>query len=119
MSSLRISFLYQIRLSPFVLLFNKQRVRVFQLLARPLLTVSAWYYVSFMDDYSNFCWFFPLSSKSQVYEKIILFQKRLRIFSCQIKYFQSDWEGKVLATLLRTRPSTSFCQTNLTCKNKP
>jgi hypothetical protein len=53
------------------------------------------YYVSFLDDFSKFCWFIPIIAKSEVYEKFLIFQRTVkRLFSCKIKSFQSDWGGE-------------------------
>jgi hypothetical protein len=53
------------------------------------------YYVSFLDDFSKFCWFIPIIAKFEVYEKFLIFQRTVeRLFSCKIKSFQSDWGGE-------------------------
>ena len=53
------------------------------------------YYVSFLDDFSKFCWLIPIIAKSEVYEKFPIFQLTVEhLFSCKIKSFQSDWGGE-------------------------
>ena len=53
------------------------------------------YYVCFIDDFSKFTWFYPITAKSNV---LAIFQKfKLhveRFFDTKIKAFQFDWGGE-------------------------
>ena len=49
------------------------------------------YYVLFLDNYTNFLWTFPISSKSQVYKLFIRVRTYIRTqFEREIKAFQCD-----------------------------
>jgi len=58
----------------------------------PVLSSSGHrYYVLFLDDYSDFLWIFPMSNKSQVFEKFTSFSNKIHTqFSQTIKCFQCD-----------------------------
>ena len=52
------------------------------------------YYVSFMDSFSRYTWFYPMSCKSDVSSIFLKFQKYVeRYFNLKIKTIQSDWGG--------------------------
>ena len=53
------------------------------------------YYVSFIDDYSRFCWIYLLKHKSDVEQVFYAFQAHVeRLLSSKIKAVQSDWGGE-------------------------
>jgi histone deacetylase 1/2 len=53
------------------------------------------YYVSFVDDYSRFCWIYLLKHKSDVEQVFYAFQAHVeRLLNTKIKAFQSDWGGE-------------------------
>ena len=53
------------------------------------------YYVSFIDDYSRFCWIYLLKHKSDVEEVFYAFQAHVeRLLNTKIKAVQSDWGGE-------------------------
>jgi histone deacetylase 1/2 len=53
------------------------------------------YYVSFVDDYSRFCWIYLLKHKSDVEQVFYAFQTHVeRLLNTKIKAFQSDWGGE-------------------------
>ena len=53
------------------------------------------YYVSFMDSFSRYTWFYPMSCKSDVSSIFLKFQKYVeRYFNQKIKTIQSDWGGE-------------------------
>ncbi|KAI3719151.1 hypothetical protein L6452_20045 [Arctium lappa] len=58
----------------------------------PVLSVDHYrYYVAFIDDYSRFCWLYPLRTKSEFYNALLIFMQFVQThFSRKIKVFQSD-----------------------------
>lgn len=49
----------------------------------------------FIDNYSRFCWFYPLKLKSEFFEVFQIFQKLVENqFCCKIKSFQCDGGGE-------------------------
>jgi histone deacetylase 1/2 len=53
------------------------------------------YYVSFIDDYSRFCWIYLLKHKSDVEQVFYAFQAHVeRLLDAKIKVVQSDWGGE-------------------------
>jgi histone deacetylase 1/2 len=58
----------------------------------PVLSSSGHrYYVLFLDNYSDFLWTFPISNKSEVFEKFISLSNQIHTqFSQTIKCFQCD-----------------------------
>ena len=53
------------------------------------------YYVSFVDDYSRFCWIYLLKHKSDVEHVFYAFQAHVeRLLDTKIKAVQSDWGGE-------------------------
>jgi histone deacetylase 1/2 len=53
------------------------------------------YYVSFVDDYSRFCWIYLLKHKSDVEHVFYTFQAHVeRLLNTKIKAVQSDWGGE-------------------------
>ncbi|GKA44849.1 ribonuclease H-like domain-containing protein [Tanacetum coccineum] len=53
------------------------------------------YYVLFLDQYSQYVWVYPLMNKSDVLSKFLLFRNYVRTqFKCEIKSFQCDQGGE-------------------------
>ena len=53
------------------------------------------YYVSFIDNFTRFTWFFPLKYKSQVLESFKHFKSTMEnILDCKIKILRSDYGGE-------------------------
>ncbi|GJW52933.1 ribonuclease H-like domain-containing protein [Tanacetum coccineum] len=53
------------------------------------------YYVLFLDHYSQYVWVYPLMNKSDVLSKFLLFRNYVRTqFKCEIKSFQCDHGGE-------------------------
>lgn len=53
------------------------------------------YYVSFIDDYSRFCWIYLLKHKSDVEQVFYAFQAHVeRLLNTKIKVVRSDWGGE-------------------------
>ncbi|KAK9055823.1 hypothetical protein SSX86_026908 [Deinandra increscens subsp. villosa] len=49
------------------------------------------YYAAFIDDHSRFCWFYPLKSKTEFYDALVIFLKFVQTqLSRKLKVFQSD-----------------------------
>jgi len=58
------------------------------------------YYVIFIDDFTQFCWLYPLVNKSDVFLSFTKFQSLVENqFSCQIKQLQYDNGGEYLSHL--------------------
>jgi transposase len=50
------------------------------------------YYVSFIDDFSKFTWVYLLQFKSEVFQKILEYQKMVKcLFDTKIVAMQTDW----------------------------
>ena len=63
---------------------------MFGVLLCPLLGVK--YYVSFIDDYSRYCWIYLLKHKSDVESIFYTFQNHVeRLLNANIHSVQSDW----------------------------
>jgi histone deacetylase 1/2 len=72
-------------LSWFILMFGVL------LLLHPVVTN----YVSFVDDYSRFCWIYLLKHKSDVEQVFYEFQAHVeRLLNKKIRAIQSDWGGE-------------------------
>ncbi|KAH9646728.1 retrovirus-related pol polyprotein from transposon RE1 [Citrus sinensis] len=53
------------------------------------------YYISFVDDYTRYCWIFPLTFKSEALETFQNFKTLVeKQFNLSIKSVQSDWGGE-------------------------
>ncbi len=57
------------------------------------------YYVIFVDDFTRFTWFFPLSRKSQVLPSFVHFKNTMEnLLDCKIKIFRTDCGGEYSKT---------------------
>ncbi|XP_042982037.1 uncharacterized protein LOC122311522 isoform X1 [Carya illinoinensis] len=64
------------------------------------------YYVTFLDDFTRYTWWFPLIQKSDVLSVFIQFQKQVELqFNSKIQSLQSDWGGeyRALHTLFKNQ----------------
>ena len=53
------------------------------------------YYISFVDDYSRYCWIFPLTLKSEALNTFKFFKNLVeKQIGCSVKALQSDWGGE-------------------------
>uniref|UniRef100_A0A2N9HH98 Integrase catalytic domain-containing protein n=1 Tax=Fagus sylvatica TaxID=28930 RepID=A0A2N9HH98_FAGSY len=53
------------------------------------------YYVTFVDDFTRFTWFFPLQSKSQVLSSFMHFKSTMEnLLSCKLKILRTDCGGE-------------------------
>lgn len=60
------------------------------------------FYVIFIDDYSRYCWMFPIQFKSQVFEIFVHFKALVEnMFERKIKSFQYDGVGNSLVIGLK------------------
>ena len=60
------------------------------------------YYVIFNDDFTHFCWMFPISNKSDVYSTFVKFKLLVeKQFNSTIRQFQSDNGGEYCSTLFK------------------
>ena len=60
---------------------------------------GARFYVTFIDDFSRYCWFSPLQSKSQVFDVFQNFKSLVEnMFDRKIKSFQYDGGGEFTST---------------------
>lgn len=60
------------------------------------------YYTVFVDNYSRYCWFYPMRFKSEIYSIFLGFQKMAeKQFNEKIRVFQSDKGGEFLNNQLR------------------
>jgi transposase InsO family protein len=64
----------------------------------PSLLGGCCHYVIFTDDFTRFCWLYPLVNKSDVFLSFTKFKSLVENqFSCQIKQLQSDNGGEYLS----------------------
>jgi transposase InsO family protein len=58
------------------------------------------YYVSFLDNFSKFCWLYPIASKSDVHSVFLRFQNNVeRQFDRKIKILHTDGGGEFRALI--------------------
>lgn len=64
----------------------------------PVVSVQGFrFYVVFIDNYSRFCWFYPLKSKSDVFAIFKAFQLQVENqYNQKIAIFQSDGGGEFI-----------------------
>ena len=62
----------------------------------PMSTVNGCrFYITFIDDFSRYCWFFPIQFKSQVFDVFLEFKPLVEnMFDRRIKTIQSDGGGE-------------------------
>jgi len=77
---------------------------------------SCRYYVIFIDDYTRFCWLFPLSIKSDVYSVFVKFKLLVeKQFNYTIKQFQSDNGGEYCSNIFKQFLSANGIFHRLSC----
>ena len=60
------------------------------------------YYVIFINDFTRFCWLYPISNKSDVYATFVKFEILVeKQFSYPIKQLQSDNGGEYYSTIFK------------------
>ena len=69
----------------------------------PCVSIDGYkYYVTFIDEFSRYCWLFPLVNKSDVYSVFIAFYNYVNTqFSSKIKILQSDGGGEYTSHKLK------------------
>lgn len=89
----------------------------------PSPTVSAQgfhFYVIFIDNWSHFCWFYPLKFKSDFYETFLLFQTYVENqFGCKIGSFQCDGGGEFMSNKFLLQLKFSGIQQLISCPHTP
>lgn len=74
------------------------------------------FYVNSVDDYSRYCWIFPLHSKSDVYEVFLSFKAKVEnLLDNKIKMLRSDGEGECTSTHFEKFLSSCGITLQITC----
>jgi transposase InsO family protein len=83
----------------------------------PVTSLSGYkYYVIFIDDYSRFCWLYPILNKSDVYQCFVKFKLFAEnILSTKIKQFQSDNGGEYISNQFKHYLTQNGILHRLTC----
>lgn len=70
----------------------------------PCLSIDSYrYYVTFIDEFSRYCWLFPLVHKSDFYSVYVRFYHYVQTqFSRSIKILQSDGGGEYVSKQLQS-----------------
>jgi hypothetical protein len=70
----------------------------------PIVSFTGYkYYVLFLDDYSHYCWVYPLRHKSEVFDKFCNFHQLIDTqFGTKLKNFQCDGGTEYLNNKFRT-----------------
>lgn len=65
----------------------------------PITLISGFnFFVIFIDDYSQYCWLYPLHHHSRVYDVFVAFKSNVEILlECKIKTFRFDG-GEFMST---------------------
>ena len=83
----------------------------------PITSVNDFrYYVSFIDSYSSFTWFFPLKHKSQVFSSFIHFKNTMEnLLGTSIKIFRTDYGGEYSKNEFQSFCSSHGIRHQFTC----
>ncbi|KAG7539479.1 Ribonuclease H-like superfamily [Arabidopsis suecica] len=87
----------------------------------PVTSVQGFrFYVVFIDNYSRFCWLYPLKMKSEVFLTFKRFQSLVENqFNQRIKIFQSDGGGEFVNKHLQNHFSECGIQHYISCPHTP
>lgn len=78
------------------------------------------YYVTFIDDYSRYCWLFPIQFKSQVYDIFVSFKPFVEnMFERKIKCIQCDGSGEFTSHQFKTILSKNGISHRISCPHTP
>jgi transposase InsO family protein len=78
------------------------------------------YYVSFVDDFSKFTWFFPLKHKSQVLSTFIHFKSTIEnLLNHKLKVLRTDCEGEYTDSAFQNYCSTHDIFHQFSCPHTP
>lgn len=87
----------------------------------PISSISGFrFYVLFVDDFSRYCWLYPLCSKSEVYNVFISFKAQVEnLLDNKIKILRSDGGGEYTSHLLKKSLSTCGITHQISCPHTP
>ena len=87
----------------------------------PVVSVQGFrYYVVFIDNYSRFCWFYPMKSKSDVFSIFKIFQQQVETqYDQKIKVFQSDGGGEFVNKQMAQHFSECGIKHIMSCPHTP
>ena len=78
------------------------------------------YYVSFIDDFSKFTWFFPLKHKSQVLSTFIHFKSTLEnLLTYKLKVLRTDFGGEYNDSAFQNYCSSQGIFRQFSCPHTP
>lgn len=79
-----------------------------------------WYYVLFVDDCTKFCWFYPIKTKSEVFQTFLHFKAHVeKLLSLSVKALRSDLGGEFLSTAFVTYLKDHGIDHQLSCPHTP
>lgn len=89
--------------------------------AAPILSISGFkYYIVFIDDYSRYCWSFPLVHRSNVYHVFANFKSLAEDpLDHKIKKILSNGVGELMSAQFLKCPSTDGISYQLSCPHTP
>ncbi|KAG7599793.1 Retrotransposon Copia-like N-terminal [Arabidopsis suecica] len=87
----------------------------------PVTSVQGFrFYIVFIDNYSRFCWFYPLKLKSDVFSIFKSFQSLVENqFNQKIKIFQSDGGGEFVNKHMQSHFELCGIQHFISCPHTP
>lgn len=87
----------------------------------PVVSVQGFrFYVVFIDNYSRFCWFYPMKSKSDVFSIFKAFQLQVETqYEQKIKIFQSDGGGEFVNQHLAQHFANCGIKHIMSCPHTP
>ncbi|KAG7593481.1 Reverse transcriptase RNA-dependent DNA polymerase [Arabidopsis thaliana x Arabidopsis arenosa] len=87
----------------------------------PVTSVQGFrFYIVFIDNYSRFCWFYPLKLKSEVFLVFKSFQSLVENqFNQKIKIFQSDGGGEFVNKQMQSHFELCGIQHFISCPHTP
>ncbi|PKU59058.1 Retrovirus-related Pol polyprotein from transposon TNT 1-94 [Dendrobium catenatum] len=78
------------------------------------------YYVSFVDDYSQFTWLFPLKNKSEVFETFVKLKQLIENqFNSKIKILRTDGGAEYINNMFRKFLETNGIEHQRSCPYTP
>lgn len=85
------------------------------------MSVSGYrYYLIFVDDYTKYCWFFPLKCKFEVFQTFIEFKAFVEnMLNTSIAVLRSDSGGEFLSSVFTQFLKTNGIHHQLSCPHTP
>lgn len=78
------------------------------------------FYITFIDDFSHYCWIFPLQFKSQGLDVFIEFKALIeKYLNKKIKFLQTDGGGEYTSTAFKSFLTTNGISHHLSCPDTP